>query len=216
MTAPLVVETELQVLEDQWRCLAQAVFPEDGRIADPDVRLVEHPFGEIRIAFTLGVDAGDGDPPIHFAAYMQDGPFECEQGERHLAARNTGPGKDRLHLLQRECRIPLAVGDHHVFQNQVGIEALPARLDAADGYRLADGRRDRLFDLRVIAADVGQDDEAQAEDQQRKDKPAAKQYTPGHAQGRAQQRRIEQRPQPAQPSIETPAQRQAGFRISHG
>jgi len=79
MAPAAVVETELQVFEHQLRRLAQPVIPDDGRIADADMFLLKDPTGKGRIAFALGLHAGDGNPAIDIAPHMQHGAVESQQ-----------------------------------------------------------------------------------------------------------------------------------------
>ena len=100
MRASVVVEAELQVFKCQWRRRAQPIFPEDRRIADPDLLLTKHPAGECRIAIAFCLDAGNRDTAIGLTAHMQDRALEGEHGKHHLAMPQAAPGKHCLNLLK--------------------------------------------------------------------------------------------------------------------
>ena len=117
---------------------------------------------------------------------MEDRALEGEQGERDLSAPQAAPGKDGFHLFQRKGGGALTIGDYHGVEHQIRIEALPARLDVADRHRLTNGLTDRLLDLSVIDADIGQNKKTQAEDQQRKKQPGGERQPPGHNQRNVQ------------------------------
>ena len=201
MTTPAVVERQLQVFQHQRRRLAQAVLPDDGRIADADAFLLENPLGKGRVAFALRRHAGHRQLAVEFAAHVQHRAVESQQGQGRAQANQALPGEHAFDTGQRKGRCTLAVGDHHVVEDEIRIQPLPARLDTADAHRLPDRPAGCLLDLGAVIGDLGQHRIAQGEHQGGKGQPGRKQPPGRPAQGTRDARPGQDWPQPVQAVI---------------
>ncbi len=108
-------------------------------------------------------------------AHVQHRAVESQQGQGRAQANQALPGEHPFDMGQRKGRCPLAVGDHHVVEDEIRIQPLPARLDTADAHRLPDRPAGCLLDLGSVIGDLGQHRIAQGEHQGGKGQPGGKQ-----------------------------------------
>ena len=162
MLAAAVAHEEVHVGQGQGRRVAQLIVPAHLGIADNDFTLRQQPAGE-PLAGGLGIEpeAGniDGAPLIPSNVQMR---LVEEKGMKAQGAeRKRVPRQGAGHRGQRQGYATLAVIELQIGQREVGSQALPARIDAADADALADTARYSLRDQLRMILDLRQDPEAQ-------------------------------------------------------
>ena len=167
MLSPIVVEGEVDVLENQWRGLALGVLPDHRRPLHPDASLRQYPVRHATVATILADrDPRDIEAAVHVAAQMQGWLGDLQQAQAQLPVRNRRPGENAFDTRKGQCRLPLCIGNAHVGEDQVRIEAGPAGLNLANDNRQPEPDAELALDLGPIALDIRQDEIAQRQHKQ--------------------------------------------------
>ena len=162
MMAAAVAHDEIQVGERQYRRLAQLVLPAHLGVADDDFALRQQPVRETAARrFRVEPDAGDVERPRAVAADIQIGFVQRNGIEAQCAEGERVPRQGAGHRGQRQRDAALPVVQAHIGQREVGAQALPAGIDAADADALADAARNDFGDSLRMFLDLRQNPEAQ-------------------------------------------------------
>ena len=158
-----IVEAEIQRFQAQRRRLPHSIFPDQRGVMDTDAALGEHPVRKCRTArLIIGQrDPGNKKAAVGVAAQIQRRLIDTQQAQLERAAGHGQPGHDRLDARESQRRPAFGVEHTHVEQVEIGINAVPACLDAPDADRLAERPAGEPLDGWAIHLDIGQNAVAQ-------------------------------------------------------
>jgi hypothetical protein len=111
-----------------------------------------------------------------------------------------------VHTWQGQCRLTVAVGDAHIREQQIGMDAIPAGGDPPDADRQPDRPAELLLDGWSVGLDVRQYQVAQRQNQQHEsevEQPEGAHHKPPYA---ARRRMREQRHEKMEAMVERRAQ----------
>ena len=184
MLPSIVVEREVQLFQDERRCGAHLILPDQRRTQNANTALIEYPVRDVAAPVSLAErNPGDEELPGRVAPNVECWLVDAQEAQLDRSSRHRPPGQDCFNLRERQRRPSLYIGDTHIAQRQIGVDAVPAGFDATDTDRLAEMLADHLFDVGSIGLDIGQDaiaqqqhqcDEAEIDDPENPDQGAPK------------------------------------------
>jgi hypothetical protein len=122
--APIIVEGEVQVLENQRRRIAPGVLPDHRCAVDANALLRQHPVRNSRVAaLPVDRDAGDIELAVASRRRCSVGSSRRNRLQAQLQPWQRRPGEDALDAAEGQRRLPLGIGDANIGEDQVGIES---------------------------------------------------------------------------------------------
>ncbi len=162
MALAVVVESEVNILQDQGGRTAQLVLPDQSRTVDANSPLFKNPARDIVvIPFTVDGYSGDEYPAIGAATQIQGRFINAQESQLELRTRDRPPGQDRLNARERERRSPVGIGDAHIQQGQIRVDTLPTRFDPPDADGLPKLLTGETLNVDAIVFNMGQNAIAQ-------------------------------------------------------
>jgi hypothetical protein len=171
VTTEALLDPEHHVLEHQRRSAAQFVVPRDQRVAYIDFPLAQQPVGKpcvVGLRVRIDLDARDVQAPRAVPAHRELRTLDIQFPQSQVQRQDRRPCDHQVDFRQqqdgRRSRVG-AIADREAADRELGVPAVPARVNGFDRHWLPKLPGQLFGDRRAVVVDAGKDDEANREQQ---------------------------------------------------